>query len=563
MRIPACLLASALATFAVAQSPLVTSATANNSGNSGGGVYFDLQIFQTVTITEIRCVTGSPTTAIPNSNTPTPGLSDLEVWLGPTTYNGNVASPQLWTLVATGTGNVAMSTLCPFTLATPLTLGPGNYGVALKSRATASGGLVIWGHGYTNGVTCTSTTVPGACANGTFTRAEMQLRGGAAQNAFLSGGVFSPRIFSGEIHYTLGGTPIAVAAWEPYGRGCYANYRSFYELFPNPGSIDVANTSFRLSLGPSSNYLVARSQVPYTAPSANATTLTFANGNDNVQLSTVLGPNLPVPLIFPQNGTIGTSQDLQVNADGYISPIGNAWAAPTVASFQSGGLRWVPHWKNLDVVAGGSITVEVESGTGAMVVSWNGVFDNGGTAASSFQVAFYPNADVEYRYGAISIGGGGSLPVIIGWAGGAGSLDNPIDVSAATLAGFATSALDNNPLTLAMNARPRLGTTPNFVTTSVPAGTSIGVSMLSFVQFPMGTPLQAFGAPGCFQYMGAEVSQLALGITGTQFSFAFPIPNSAAFNGLLIYSQSATLSPGWNPLGIVFSNGVRMFMGSL
>lgn len=548
-----------LAAVGIAQSPLITATTANNQGNAGNGLYFDLQVNSTVTINQIESAIGD-TTYITAA-----GTAQMEIWLGPTSYLGNVTNASLWTPVATATASISVGTAgvypqVMFTLASPLCIGPGNYGVALKSTQAAGGGFVAWNLAYHNGATCTSTTIPGSCSNSLFSNAELTFRGGAAQNVFLSGSIFTPRVFNGRFLYTNGGTPISVASWQNYGTGCNRYRTSWHEIFPNPGSLDVDNTTLSLGVGPTSTVTVGGTA--YTAPSATATPITFSSADASILATAALGvATLPVPIVYTQNGALQIATDLEISADGYITPVPSsvAWGAPAVATFLSSGPRWCPHWKNMDVIGGGAINIEVDA-TGALVVSWVAVKDTGtaNTGTSTFQIAFLPTGVVEYRYLTLSVGGGGSYPVIIGWSHGGGALENAVDVS---VANFTTNVVDSQEMTLAMTGRPRLGTTPSFVASNI-SGAGFGVSMLDFVQINPGINLVIYGAPDCFQYQGAGVAQLCFPTAG-QLSQAFPIPNSTAFNGVLVYGQMAAFAIGQNPLGVIFSNGTRMFMGSL
>lgn len=547
-----------LAAGAVAQSPLTTLTGGTNLGNTGGGLYFNLQVNTTVTIDRIDTLCGN---AVGQGT----GPAVLEIYLGPTTYVGNVQNPALWALVGTANGNVAPNTVANFVLSQPFALGPGNYGVALKSQSIVTAPNVQWGFGYTNGVTCTSTTVPGSCANSLFSNAELTLRAGAAQNAFLSGGVFTPRIFNGAIHYTNGGTPVAVAAWESYGNGCNKARESFNELFPNPVALDVGNTTLSLGLNAGNGYDVVSGGSPVTAPSATAPAATFTDGNAFVLASAVLGTPLPFQILYPDgNNGLAVAADIEINADGFILPVAGSQthSLPTVTGFNGGVARWAPHWKNMNVTGGGNVTVEIEAATGSLVVSWNAVIDQGLTTTSTFQVAFSAAGTVEYRYGTMSGNGGGNLPVLIGWTTGA-TLDNPVDVSVAP---YSTQGLDNQEITQVMNNRPRLGTTPSFVASNI-GGAPFGVSLLSFLQVNPGFSLAPFNMPGCFQYVGipgvdAGVAQIVFP-SGGNLTQAFPIPNAIAFNGLLVYAQTAAFAAGSNPIGVIWSNGTRMLVGSL
>lgn len=555
--------AVALTSLCVAQSPLVTATTANNQGNAGNGLYFDLQIHSTVTISQIETAIGDTTYVT------AAGTALMEIWLGPSTYVGNVTNPLLWTPVASATAPITVGTLnvypqATFTLATPLCLGPGNYGVALKSSVLVAGTSAAWNLAYHNGTGCTSTTIPGSCTNSLYSNNEMTLRGGAAQNTFLSGSIFTPRIFNGRIFYTPGGTPVAVASWEKYGEGCNRFRTSWHEIFPNPGSIDVANTTISIGVGPASVVTIGGNV--FTPPSAAATVATLTSSDAYVLATTVLGGPLTVPILYSQGGSIQVASDLEINADGYITPVPSSvpWSGPLVPSFYTNGPRWCPHWKNMDVLGsvGGSITLEIEAATGALVVSWNLIKDTGAanTGTSTFQIAFLPSGVVEYRYAAMSVGGGGTYPVIIGWSHGGNALENAVDVSVANIV---TNPVDNLEIEQVMTGRPRLGTTPMFVASNI-SNAPFGVSLMDFTAFNPGNSLATFGAPGCSQYNAFAVVQIVFP-TGNPATLtqAFPIPNSTAFNGVLVYSQMAAFAPGQNALGIIFSDGVRMFMGSL
>jgi len=556
MRKLALLAVVTFATIGMAQSPLLTLTGGTNQGNVGGGLYFDMTVNTTITINRIDFLCGANTVA---------GTGTMDVFLGPTTYVGNVANPALWTLVASAAVPVAPSTIATGTLNAPFALAPGNYGVALKSNAH--------NHGYTNGVTCTSTSIPGSCSNSLFSNAELTIRAGAAQNAFLTGGIFQPRIFNGGIHYTLGGTPIAVASWQGFGKGCYGYYRSFYQLFPNPVGINlgttggVANavTAFKLVYSGAS-YNAVVTNTPIVQPTSTPIALTSSD-QTFLASSAFPGAVMPFPVPHPLNGSVSVATDLEISTDGYIVPAPATAAndnTPTVAEFLGGAPRWAPHWKNMEPTSAttpGTMHVELDVPNSAILVTWNNVADVALATTSTFQVAFFPNGDVEYRYGTMSGNGGGSYPVIIGWTNGNNSLDWG-NRELATAFPFSTNPLDNLPLTLSLSARPQLGTNPNLLTENIPAGTSVGSSILSFTQINPGFDLGGFGMPGCLQYAGLDVTNVFF-VSGPTASTPFPIPNLGAFNGVLVYGQTLTLTPGFNLLGGLTSNGLRFAIGSL
>ncbi len=182
MRKLAILAFATLAASAAAQTTLSTGLTANNGGNIGGGLYVNVQVNNTLTITALDLWCGAATAATTTAK--------WELWLGPSTYVGNVATPGLWTKVGetatvTATGGAYQLftgvPVIPVTQISAVTLAPGTYGFAFKSVGCSNG--------YTNGVTCTSSTIPGSCTNTVFQNADLVIRGGAlpAPGAFGGG----------------------------------------------------------------------------------------------------------------------------------------------------------------------------------------------------------------------------------------------------------------------------------------------------------------------------------------------------------------------------------------
>ena len=61
--------------------------------------------------------------------------------------------------------------------------------------------------------------------------------------------------------------------------------------------------------------------------------------------------------------------------------------------------------------------------------------------------------------------------------------------------------------------------------------------------------------PGCRQYCSLDGS-LGFAVFGATSGLSIPIPNNPALVGLHIYLQAATVTPGFNPLGVLATNGV-------
>ncbi|GAB4146988.1 MAG: hypothetical protein Fur0037_15130 [Planctomycetota bacterium] len=525
------LAATALAATALAQSPLTTTFTGTNQGNVGGAIFFDLQVNQTVTFTQfdINCGTGAPVG--------TPGT--LQVWMGPTTYVGNTSNPGAWTQVSSGTLTTnARGTPTPVPL-TPFALGPGHYGIALIAQG--------FNHGYTTGALTASTT-------------ELTLTAGAAQNVPWSATLFSPRSVNISINYTLGGNPVQVAVQEPFGQGCYSYHRTFYEFFPNTAlGFDLSNNSMLLNLSPTTGgYDVVQGSTNWFTPA----TPDLGLGSDGVQVVQV-----PFPILYPDQGTILTTLQLEISANGFVSPTSNASSAasPTVTGFLTGAARWA-NWYNFDPAAGGSVHWDVDIANGAAYATWLGVRSQqaNATDSSTFQIAFFTNGSVEFRWQAMSLTYGGVAPTLVGWTPGNNALDpgNRDLLSQGVIQAFSTQNTDNPPLALAVSARPLVGTSFSWDTSDIPTGTVLGALLVGFQRFVPGINLSMVGAPDCFQNVNYSVTSIFVA-TGPTQSTIWAIPNNAGLNGISLNGQSATFSAGFNPLGIITSNGVHLVIGSL
>jgi hypothetical protein len=117
-------------------------------------------------------------------------------------------------------------------------------------------------------------------------------------------------------------------------------------------------------------------------------------------------------------------------------------------------------------------------------------------------------------------------------------------------------------LSLAASARPVLGTTVNLVTSGIPAGTLLGATVFSNTQHNPGIDLTGIGMPGCHQYINLDVSHVFL-VSGTSATVPQPVPASTSFIGVQLYCQSATFSAGFDPLGVISSNGVSLRIDAL
>jgi len=562
--------AAALASAALAQSPLNTLVGGTNSGNVGGGIYFDLTVNTTVTFTRLDYFASVASTA---------GLSFADIYLGPPTYVNNVTNPALWAIVGSTTPvsiPAAVNTAVQGVLATPFTLGPGTYGVALKSN--------IHSWAYTNG---NGTAVPGSGTNQTFSNAELTLRAGAAQNAFLTGGIFAPRVFNGSLHYTLGGTPVVVANWSPFGAGCYKRSRTFYEHWPSSVFVDFGTvpaggsgiTSMLQALNANGSYSMTggtNSMVPQSSAP-----LGHLNDSNIAITLDPLGPPILYSIGAPPGGIVIAST-VEMCSNGFLSFNGTnpATGAPSPVTLLSGSPR-VGNWHDMDPSAAGASTHyqfdnSIAIGTGAPgvhIFSWVNCPDSTIAATSNnYQILIDGSGNIEHRWGVMSQAGGGGWPTVLGYSPGGGAMDPGTDDLSARLP-FSSDNSDSPPLNLEMTARPRLGTTPGFrITGGETLPTQIAaILVVSFTGYPAGVSLNTppFNMPECNKY-----AEFFSPTASTFFLFgnptpvqSFPIPVGAQYNGLVAYGQAFAISSSFNTtgfgVGASASNGVRLVVGSL
>jgi hypothetical protein len=504
----------------LAQSPLTTTFANNNSGNAGGGVYFDLTVNVPIIITGID---GNFT-----------GTGSCDVLTCPVTRTGNQTTVAAWTLVGNGTVTGAVAgAQTPLNGLPPIPLGPGSYGIAFRGVGVA--------HNYTNG----------NGANQTVIRAEMTLNAGEASNVAFTAPLFTPRVVNCNIHYQVagGGT---VATKTKYGNPCYTCYASTYENFATAASFDLNGTSIQAALGAA--YAVT-SAGAYVAPTAAATTLALTDDSEvTVQL----------PFPFPMPCGASPLTQFQVCSNGFISTASNGVSfTPAVATMLAFPNTSWGTWHDYNPAGGGGgVKTEVEGGSGAFVVTWDGVFDFATTTPNFWQMAFYPNGNVQYRYQSMSTAGGAFL---VYYSPAGASLDpGNRDISATIAAGYTVCCTDSLGLDLDASARPVTGTTIQLQTSSVPPTASLSLVLLNFAAVIPGIELTFLGMPGCYQNiaLGGAVT-LAVNIGPASWSTPFGIPSGATFIGTNVFGQSAALVPGVNPLGATSSNGLRLFVGNL
>ncbi len=336
--------------------------------------------------------------------------------------------------------------------------------------------------------------------------------------------------------------PSGVAYSLPYGEGCIDEARaSFYELFPS-GAFDLSNTAWQF-VPTGSGYFFLPATPTWRTPTSPPLLL----GTNTVSSA----QNLGFLLSYPG----GTTSSVQVASNGFLwaqSNTNNGCCQGAPQTLLTLGARWCPLWTGLDPSAGGTIHFETDAANGAAYVTFLNVRESGTTSTSTFQVAFFANGTVEFRYQNCAVT---NHQTLTGWSPGANNLNRgSIDLSVA--ATIVTSP-DLNALRHAASARPRLGSTIQLTTSSLPAGALLGATIGGLTELNPGLDLGPIGMPGCRQFVSADAAIAWLPGSGTGGS-PFAIPASPSLAGIAIRTQGAALVPGINTLGALTSNGLRL-----
>lgn len=525
-----CLLAL-LAAPLPAQSPLVTSSVSRASMGVAGPytqVYFDLTVNTPLSIQQIDAQLLLYGTA-----------PRLDVYTCTGTYVANTSNPQAWTLL--GSSRVVIPPNSPMWSPADelgLLLSPGTYGICLS---------------YADCSVMLATGVPLNYAN-----SDLSLQFGAYG---YSPTLFDPRVGNGvgsccvptvmdcRIHYQYGA---GFAGYRAFGDGCVDQYSSFYQRF-TPGTFDLggnANQTHSLLLLPTNGgYLVSQAPGGWHTPTTPP--LIFAN-------SALIGP-LPLGFVFPYPG--GSTTDIFLATNGVVQL--ERGCAPcslptsTAAPFTLGEARLAALWQFLGITAGGTITFDSDPVQQVAYATWGLVPDGAGTP-NTFQVALDATGTVEFRYRACSNSSPFGGEILVGFTPGHGAPEPPmLDLSAATP--FATRG-DNQSLRLLPDARPVLGASVNLTTANVPANSAMAALLLGTVGFDPGLDLGPVGMPQCRQFARGDVLTLvAANAPSTVVPLA--IPNITALSGVRVFAQTAVLSSGFNPLGVLASNGLDLRLG--
>ena len=395
----------------------------------------------------------------------------------------------------------------------------------------------------------------------------------AFQNdAFNSGAVYGDDINLGIVYDP---DPLS-GYWEPFGQACYDRPHAFWDEYDPGTTPSIANGGY--DLFPSSgvagpNYVAAPTSGVYVAPNpANSLTATApvvtttASWDDATIVRTM-------PFSIQPPGFAAPVADITISSNGWVMFANNTDPNACFAYYNDiAGVRdfdgrIMPMFGDLDPSAGGLFTYE-DQGT-QVVITWDAVPEwNTPAATVTMQVTIQSSGIISVVTGAMTLG---AAPGIAGYTPGLGApLGNEMDIG--TSLPFQSGDGASAPV-LGLDSRPVVAPAApaNLIASNLPANSFIGMILMDLHFIPGGFNLAAVGADDCFQNVGAGplaapafigfIPVAGAPAAGGTMSLATPSVG-ASFIGTTVYAQSATLTAGYNNLGVLVSNAVCFRIGT-
>lgn len=520
-------------TSALSAQSLQTLYAANNGLGAVGGVLFFNMTVNVPDITVYRLDVNCQSVA---------GVAgSVRLWqtnTGIPTFNGSELNAANWTLlgeapgIASGVIDTATTCCFPTPITLSASLGTRGYAVEYVDLAPA----------YTNG---TGT-------NQNYSNAQLTLSAGASAGRgpwypdglaapFLAA-PFNPRVFNGEIFYTVGTSATPCSYSERYSTGCGKVSASWFDLIEDPAVASTTLPGNQLIFVPDNPGAPAAYSVTKVPGSLIPTTgHPVLNGTFATTIAASPGPDddgeVAVPISAPFAFPGGTTSSLVVHTNGMVSVASNLafldglagddWAPLVPGLLQAPNTAWYS-WHDYDASAasgGGTITAFDDVAQQQLVVTWNGVesYPAGAGNPSTLQmVVNYASGIVSIYWdsiAAVGVGGAGDEH-LVGYSPGSAQL-RPDEGDIVTLLSdnLGNPAAERDDLLLTSDARPVIGSTIQYNIANVPA---IGIGLLFFSTsnpnpFP-GTDISFTGitAPGCLINF-----DIAANVDGSGLGFVF------------------------------------------
>ncbi|HZN41321.1 MAG TPA: hypothetical protein VFD82_21115 [Planctomycetota bacterium] len=335
------------------------------------------------------------------------------------------------------------------------------------------------------------------------------------------------------------------------GFGCGKQSASFYESFGAATGFDLDNSVLTMLPAGGGAYIVLNSIGAFLPVGTIATPISLALTDDSEVVQTFT------------TGTFPGATSFNICSNGYVSIGSNGTSfTPDVPGFLNATNTAWRSWHDFNPAIPGSGQVKYEESAGAIVVTWDGVWDFGGASAANantLQMQFYPSGQVTFAWGTMSHLGNGHL---VGYSPGGNSLDpGNTDLSALGAGVITLTGADVAPLQLTAATRPVLGTSWNLTTGSVPATGVIGLDIFG-VADPGVLDLAFLGMPGCQLRTTLDVMNAWI-VGGPTHNYSFAVPAlPLSLVGFQLFTQSLVFQvPPVNPFGAITSNGIKGTLG--
>ncbi|HEX6812292.1 MAG TPA: hypothetical protein VF384_11760 [Planctomycetota bacterium] len=346
------------------------------------------------------------------------------------------------------------------------------------------------------------------------------------------------------MHTSVGSGSFAMNT--PNGQGCIAEYASIYEL-TTAAAFDLANTALMFTAaGPYKLVTPGGSFLPVGSVQATPTVLALSNDSSVTRTFTT--------------GSFPGAAGLTVCSNGFVSlAAGNgSTAAPVVATLLGDPQTSYRSWHNYNPALAGSGQVKWEESANLTMITWDGVWDSGGTSpadASTLQFQFYANGDVVIAWGAMSPLGASGSGHLVGYSPG-GPSANPGNADLSLMGAELLEPQDTIPLGLVGASRPIINTNWICQTTNIPPTGVFGVDFYGGVD-PHIVDLSFLGMPSCQLLQSLDLLAGPWVVAGSTHSSSLAIPNAPTLVGTHLFTQSAVWQiPPVNAFGAITSNGI-------
>jgi len=379
-----------------------------------------------------------------------------------------------------------------------------------------------------------------------------------------------------------------------YGAGCGSDPHTAYEVFsPGPNGPDLVDPSTPIgAIGgmkwtlTGDRYTVTPTSAPFVPPSspnllqsppaqcycAPGAPLTWERALSNMYSFPATWTNGG----FQHAGGVATQFGVTSTGSVYLDVLDpSAVSPPSLGPPYQGGVLGAtqnvpsirPWYCNVDPTIGAAsgIYVDYDPGNAWIRVTWDQLEEPGDpSSVSTFQLTMFADGSFDMGFVSLSNTGPNSIGVCGYFEGNGAPVGNPVDWSVLVNSAAPFTGNGATPPVLQSDARPRIGTTINFVTGDIIPGTLAGV--MFFTQASMvPVDLAPIGAPDCFAHVdiNSAIASLSLGLNpSNEFSQPLVIPNNPVFLSTSFHAQTATLVPGVNQLGALTSNALCVNVGN-